>query len=178
MNSTQKLTKKQKKSLAFRERKTGKGQGKNELDDMEANAVPAMEDQDIAGDDSNPPQVPGDGGEEKGKAGNDAVRHEGKRKEGKLGGKGKGKAEKEDVPVAVEKLNSSKKRKRDAEEDESKQEDEDTTAEQSSKKTSKRKKTGDEKQASTKEGKQRYILFLGKEHLTSNIVACPYTNLL
>jgi len=50
MGAPQKLTKKQKKGLAFRERKTGKNKNAAEGDmDIHDNAVPILENQDIAG---------------------------------------------------------------------------------------------------------------------------------
>jgi nucleolar protein 6 len=50
MNAADKLTKKQKKTLAFRERKTGKRKDHNasSMDAQDSNDVPAMEDQDMA----------------------------------------------------------------------------------------------------------------------------------
>ena len=102
MSNIQKLTKKQKKGLAFRERKTGKGKKKDDLIDMENNAVPLMEDQDHTGDDGNPSAVGGEEGKERGKTERVAEGDEEKRTEGRKGSKGKSKAEEGDVHVAVE----------------------------------------------------------------------------
>ncbi|KAF4623130.1 hypothetical protein D9613_002167 [Agrocybe pediades] len=170
MSSTQKLTKKQKKGLAFRERKSGKG--KNGLDDMEANAVPAMEDQDIAGSDSHPVEAPGADHKKKGKEDGNKVGHEGTGKEGKAGGKGKGKAEAGDVSVSVEKVGkgaSAKKRKREEDDDGVAEVEGKGDGKEKSKKTSKRKKTGGDKPADGKEApsKQRFILFLGNLKYTT-----------
>jgi nucleolar protein 6 len=59
MNTGDKLTKKQKKTLAFRERKTGKRKDHNAsfMDAENSNDVPAMEDQDMADAQSDPVEV-------------------------------------------------------------------------------------------------------------------------
>jgi len=163
MSSTQKLTKKQKKGLAFRERKSGKG--KNGLDDMEANAVPAMEDQDFASSNSNTSEVPGAEHKKKSKENGNTIGNESTGKESKEGSKGKGKAEAEDGSVAVEKVKSvtTKKRKREKEDegDAAKEEEESTEEKEKSAKTSKRKKISSDKKGSESTSKQRFILFLG-----------------
>jgi len=165
MSNTQKLTKKQKKGLAFRERKTGKRQDRNELSEMEANAVPVVEDQDIAGGYGDTIEVAGDDHKKKGKAVGDAVRDEGKRTESKVGSKGKSKAERQDVPVPVEAV---KKRKREAEATEEAQDLHDSQP----KKAVKRKKV-DDKVKSTgdmdKAGRQRFILFVGNLKYTTRL---------
>jgi len=160
MPNRQKLTKRQKKGLAFRERKTGKRQDRDELSEMEANAIPVVEDQDIAGDDGDTTEVAGDIHKKKGKAVGDAVGDEGKRTESKVGSKGKGKAERQGVPVPVEAVKE-KKRKREAEATEEVQGSQDSQP----KKAVKRKKV-DDKVKSTgemdKAGKQRFLLFVGE----------------
>lgn len=168
MSTSQKLTKKQKKGLAFRERKTGKRQGtkRNELDDMEANAVPAMEDEGLAGDDGDQTEAAGDDRTAKGKAGGDKEGGEGRSQEGKVGGKGKGKATAENVPVAVEvvKKATGQKRKREAAE-EAGEGGENAAEKSTTKKSTKRKKTDGESKSQPegkdKPAKQRFILFLG-----------------
>lgn len=160
MSTAQKLTKKQKKGVAFRERKSGK---RHDESSMEANAVPAMEDEDLAGYASDPHQGAGDNDKKKGKAGDYARGGEGKHPEGKDGGKGKGKAKAEDVPVAVE-VGKKGAQKRKREEDEA---GEGGSAEKTSpKKTAKRKKTDGKnttkpEEKKEKPSKQRFLLFLG-----------------
>jgi nucleolar protein 6 len=169
MSTSQKLTKKQKKGLAFRERKTGKRHGtkRNELDDMEANAVPAMEDAGLAGDDGGQAEAAGDDRPAKGKAGGDKEGGEGQRQEGKVGRKGKGKAAPEDVPIAVEavKKAAGQKRKREAEEEGAAEGGETAAEKGTTKKSTKRKKTDGESKSQPegkdKPAKQRFILFLG-----------------
>ncbi|KAH9486555.1 putative RNA-binding protein [Psilocybe cubensis] len=174
MNSTQKLTKKQKKGLAFRERKTGKGQTKNAVvDDMETNAIPLMEDQDLAGSDSYPSEIPGGDDETKGKTTNVQNRVEGEPKEGKVGakgkGKGKGKAETETSIVAVEKMKGQPKKRKRSDEDEA-EKDGDENLQDGVKKKSKRKKVDGDKVIggkADKPTKQRFILFLGNLKYTT-----------
>ncbi|KDR85403.1 hypothetical protein GALMADRAFT_54100 [Galerina marginata CBS 339.88] len=166
MSSTQKLTKKQKKGLAFRERKIGKA--KNGHSDTEDNAVPFMEDQDRAGSDGDTPEVAGGGDKKKGKATGVAVGDEVKRKEGRAGSKGTRKTEAEDVPVSVEMTSLGKKRKRGN--------DETGRAEGSGqpKKALKRKKTdggADETGEKKNDTKQRYILFVGNLKYTTTLDA-------
>ena len=59
MNTADKLTKKQKKTLAFRKRKTGKSkdQDASRMVTQDNNDVPAMEDQDMADAQGNPLEV-------------------------------------------------------------------------------------------------------------------------
>lgn len=151
MSGTQKLTKKQKKGLAFRERKTGgKRQGRHDLSEMEANAIPVVEDQDIAGADGGEIEVARDDHKKTGKAVDNAIGDEGKRKESKVGSKGKGKAERQDVPVPVEVV---KKRKREVAQD------------SQDSQSKKRKRVDDNDKtpgAVEKAGKQRFILFVGE----------------
>ncbi|KAJ3507180.1 hypothetical protein NLJ89_g6451 [Agrocybe chaxingu] len=182
MSATQKLTKKQKKGLAFRERKSGgkrqpQGRkGDNELDEMEANAVPAMEDQDIAAGDGDKAEGTGAEHEKAGKAGWDAQRDEGKRKEGKVGRKGKGKAEAEDVRVSEPVLKKTGKRKReDGDEDEGEGEggedgEDGAGKKKSSKKPAKRKKGSEEDAGDAKKdtSKQRFLLFVGNLKYTTS----------
>jgi nucleolar protein 6 len=150
MSGTQKLTKKQKKGLAFRERKTGK---RHDLSEMEANAIPAVEDQDLAGADGDAIEVAGSDYKKAGKAVDNAVGDEGKRKESKVGSKGKGKAERQDVPVPVEVVKKEKKRKR-----EGAQDSEDSQSKKRKRVDDNDKTPGDLEKA----GKQRFILFVGK----------------
>lgn len=102
MSAAQKLTKKQKKALAFRERKTGKG--KDDAGDVGDNDVPVMEIQDMADLPSNEMEV-APVGEEKTKP-----RVEGSGKDD-VKAKGKGKAVESGAEKVVDKP---KKRKRDA----------------------------------------------------------------
>jgi len=158
MSGIQKLTKKQKKGLAFRERKTGKRQRLDDLSKMEANAVPVMEDQDFAGADGDTVEVAGDDYKKTGKAVDNTIGDEGKRKESKVGSKGKGKAEKQGVPVPVEVVKKEKKRKAEAETTEGAQDGQ-------SGKVAKRKRMDDSDKTPgdmEKGGKQRFILFVGK----------------
>lgn len=160
-----KLTKKQKKSLTFRKRATGKRHSRNELIEMDNTAFPAMEDQDIASLDCDTLEV-----EKKCKKGDEAVRDQDKqgverkckkgdetiRDQDKQGveSKGKGRAKEKDVSVEVVKTT---KRKRACE-------DGAQTSEFQSRKVSKRKKDNDVTQSSeTKKTavKQRFILFVG-----------------
>ncbi|KAF8202992.1 hypothetical protein BJ912DRAFT_336336 [Pholiota molesta] len=179
MSTSQKLTKKQKKGLAFRERKTGKRHGtkRNELDDMEANAVPAMEDAGLTGDDGDQAEAAGDDRTAKGKAGGDKEGGEGQRQEGKVGRKGKGKAAPEDVPVAVEavKKATGQKRKREAEEEGAAEGGENAAEKGTTKKSTKRKKTDGESKSQPdgkdKPAKQRFILFLGNLKYTTPLSA-------
>ncbi|KAF8913060.1 hypothetical protein CPB84DRAFT_1742458 [Gymnopilus junonius] len=167
MSSIQKLTKKQKKGLAFRDRKTNKGQRKNVLVDMENNAVPLMEDQDLPSSDGGSTQVAGDEGKEKRKAKCLTEGSEGQRSDGKTGSKSKGKAEESNVPVPVESVKAGKKRKRtgdEAEQGVSNQQPD----------TSKRKKPNQEESGGEEDGKkskQRYILFVGNLKYTTTLDA-------
>ncbi len=160
MSTAQKLTKKQKKGAAFRERKSGKRRNESS---MEANAIPAMEDEDIAGDAGDPHQGAGDNDKKKGKAGDHARGGEDKHHESKDGGKGKGKAKAEDVPVVVEvDKKGAKKRKR----EENEAGEEGSAEKISPKKTAKRKKTDGKdttkpEEKKEKPSKQRFLLFLG-----------------
>ncbi|KIM47808.1 hypothetical protein M413DRAFT_439487 [Hebeloma cylindrosporum] len=165
MSSTQKLTKKQKKGLAFRERKAGKRPARDDLSEIEANAIPVVEDQDLAGGDGDTIEVERDDYKKTGKAVDNAIGDEGKRKESKVGSKGKGEAEKQGVPDPVEVVKKEKKRKRESE-----------TAEGDgqSKKTAKRKRLdADEKTPvdTEKAGKQRFILFVGNLKYTTTLQA-------
>ena len=153
MSGTQKLTKKQKKGLAFRERKTGKRQDRDDLSEMEANAIPAMEDQDLAGADGGAVEVAGGDYKKTGQAVDNAIRDEGKRKESKVGSKGKGKAERQDVPVPVEVVKKETKRKR-----EGAQDSQDGQSKKRKRMDDNDKTPGDLEKA----GKQRFILFVGE----------------
>lgn len=122
MSATPKLTKKQKKSLAFRTHKTTKRQHRNDqehkngLTSMGDDAYPTLEDQDIRALDGGEVEVEGDAHEEDGapvgyKEGN-AVQ----RKKSKVGKQIKGATEEEDVPVVVAVLKEKDlKRKREGE---------------------------------------------------------------
>lgn len=138
MSTAGKLTKKQKKTLAFRERKIGKRKDHDaSVMDDEDGYVPAMEDQNMADayDDSLEVQV------EKGKNGKSSLENQ----------KGKVKAKYTDEQVAEK----SKKRQR----------EEETTTQ--AKREAKRAKVSDDSQATeqtvqTKVAKtQRFILFVG-----------------
>jgi nucleolar protein 6 len=138
MSTVGKLTKKQKKTLAFRERKTGKRKDHDAsvMDDEDGN-VPAMEDQNMADTYDDPLEVQ----MEKSKNGVSSLENK----------KGKAKAKFADEPV-VEK---SKKRQR----------EEETTTQ--AKHEAKRAKVSDDSQATgqiaeAKAAKtQRFILFVG-----------------
>ena len=160
MKTTQKLTKKQKKGLAFRERKSGRRHEQDELE-MEANAVPAMEDEDITGDVGNTAQISGNDDKEKGKTVDDTGRGEGERQESKVGGKVKGKGKGENGFDAVEVARQGtrkRKREEDGEDTVGVKESSETTA---LTKSAKRMKIGEEGIGKESKGKQRFILFLG-----------------
>jgi nucleolar protein 6 len=154
--SDPKLTKKQKKGLAFRQRTVGKRRSRNELMEMETAAVPTMEDQDIASIQSDTLQD-----QKKRREGDETVRVSDHDKQGRLARKGKGTAEENNVLVSVEVVKTIK-RKRASGEDGSK---EDQTSEFQPRKVLKRKKNNDVTQSSETKGntavKQRFILFVG-----------------
>ncbi|KAF9527745.1 hypothetical protein CPB83DRAFT_814913 [Crepidotus variabilis] len=192
MSIPPKLTKKQKKGLAFRERK-GKSTStstsskhstlKKNVSDLDHNAYPAMEDQDLLGLDGGEGEVRGDEDEKQGEEGKDKERNEEERKESGKIGKGKRKAATEDVHVPVAVLKDGKGKKRKREEGEGVEENKETEAggKKGSNKT-KRKKvdgeaadTGDQNDST----KQRFILFVGnlkytttKDAITKHFVAC------
>ena len=122
MATTPKLTKKQKKSLAFRDRKTSKRQYPNdqkkinEHNSMEGDGHPALEGQDIFGLGCSKDQAERDANEEDGATvgyeEGDAVQH----KKGKVSKQSKGETENENVPLSVAVLKG-KKRKREVEDD-------------------------------------------------------------
>lgn len=149
-----KLTKKQKKGLAFRQR-TGNRQSRNELMEVETAAVPIMEDQDIASIQSDTLQ-----GQKRRKEGDETVRISDQDKQGRVASKGKKIAEETNVSVSVEVVKTTK-RKRVCE-------DEGQTSEFQSRKVQKRKKGNDVTQSSeTNEKtavKQRFILFVGSQY--------------
>ncbi|KAL0580802.1 hypothetical protein V5O48_001178 [Marasmius crinis-equi] len=149
--SASKLTKKQKKALAFRERKTGKG-GKNAGNDMEGNEVPEMEvqdDVDAQADEAKAAEEEGE--EEKG----DRIQKEDVALRKKS--KGKAKEQQKDGEEAGATAHKGKKRKRENE-GEGKGGEGETKSEDS--KSSKRRKTeGD---------KPRLILFLGNLKYTTS----------
>jgi len=171
-DTTQKLTKKQKKSLAFRDRKSGKkasSSAKNDGDgalDMDDNAVPVSEDQDLAAMDVD--VVEPAAGKGKGKSG--AAAPEKEKNSASAKGKGKGKAAEASTGPADSgepaKAGKSKKRKR---EDEEEGEGAAEGATVKKKKAKKAKEGGDKPGEETAEGKkkeaanknQRFILFLG-----------------
>lgn len=141
MSAPQKLTKKQKKGIAFRERK-GKGKDAAHTDNMEDNDVPIMEEQDLVPSDVDQLEM-------------EAVEVE-KKKISASKGKAKGNA-KDSVLEVDDGAQKTKKRKRDSEEEVNK---EDKVAGSDSK----RKKGNDTKVAKTEgntESKQRFILFVG-----------------
>jgi len=159
MYTPPKLTKKQKKSLAFRGRTTGKRHVRNGLIEMETTAVPVMEDQDIASMHSGALEDTGNEDKKKRKEVADTVRVSDQDK-GKVASKGKGRTEEKDVSVSVEVVKTTK-RKRTREDGAQ----EDQTSEFQSRKVLKRKKGSDVTQSSeTGEKtavKQRFILFVG-----------------
>ncbi|GLB35953.1 putative RNA recognition motif containing protein [Lyophyllum shimeji] len=160
MSVPAKLTKKQKKGIAFRERKAGKGRSKHGAVHSEDNDVPVLEEQDTLDF--------GDASVEmenvvKGKKSNPATQVSGSSNPVK----GKQKADEE--------IGKSKKRKRDAREEQD--EEVDVTGE--GKPSAKRKKSvgeaegaGEEVAPTPKsEGKQRYILFVGNLKYTTSVDA-------
>jgi len=157
--SNLKLTKKQKKGLAFRQRTLGKRQSRNELMEMETAAVPIMEDQDIVSIQSDTLQDT-----TKGREGDETVRVSGQDKQGRVANKGKRTAE-EKVSIEVVKTI---KRKRASCEDGAR---EDQTSEFQSRKVLKREKDSDVTQSSKTKGKtevkQRFILFIGNLKYTT-----------
>ncbi|KAF9056571.1 hypothetical protein BJ165DRAFT_537259 [Panaeolus papilionaceus] len=196
MSASQKLTKKQKKGLAFRERKTGKPHrsstsnttahstsfSDNELDEMEAMAIPVMEDQDLADNDCYPTKIGRNEGQKRGKAGDHGAGGDAKPRKGAESSKGKRKSEEEDVPVSVEvskEGGKGKKRKREGEENVGAKEADG----ESKNKTSKKIKTSKDGETTTDEkknnGKSRFILFIGnlpyritKESIAEHFAKC------
>ena len=157
MYAPPKLTKKQKKGLAFRER-TGKRHSRNELIEMEAAAVPVMEDQDIASVQCDTLQD-----QKKHKEGDETVGVSGHDKQGKVASKGKARAEEKDVSASVEEVKT-RKRKR-AHEDGVQA---DLTSER---KVLRQKKDKDVTRSNETKGKtavnQRFILFVGSHFIYS-----------
>ena len=153
--SDSKLTKKQKKGLAFRQRTVGKRRSRNELMEMETAAVPTMEDQDIASIQSDTLQD-----QKKRREVDETVRVSDQDKQGRVARKEKGTAEENNV-LAVEVVKTIK-RKRAPGEDGAQ---EDQTSESQSRKVLKRKKNNDVSHSSETKGKtavkQRFILFIG-----------------
>lgn len=148
--SDSRLTKKQKKGLAFRQRSTGKRRSRNEFMEMETAAVPATEDQDIASIQSDRLQD-----QKKHREGDETVRVP---VQDRVTSKGKRTVEENNVLVSVRTI----KRKRASGEDGSQ---EDQKSKSQSRKVLKREKNNDVTQSSeTKEKrvvKQRFILFVG-----------------
>lgn len=167
MSAPQKLTKKQKKGLAFRERKTGKNKNVVEGDmDIHDNAIPILENQDLAG--LHGAEVEGERVEKK-ESKSTSSSHQ-------TSSKGKEKAIEESL------VGKTKKRKRQAVDLES--EKLETTAEETSQK---RRKGGNNimdgppgnTQTVQGQGKQRFILFVGnlkyttsKEAIENHFAAC------
>lgn len=148
--SSDKLTKKQKKALAFRERGKGKGKGKATLEDLQ-NDVPIAEDQDLAEiDDVETKEAVG--------AVQESVEPPRKDKESKEKEKVVGKKRKREQPdeqPRVEKEGESKKaKKRKGDQGEGVSVEVSEDAEGASEKSNKKGKKGDERQ-------QRFILFVG-----------------
>ncbi|EEB91914.1 hypothetical protein MPER_09654 [Moniliophthora perniciosa FA553] len=140
MSSTRKLTKKQKKALAFRERQTGRS-AKNVSDDMEGNEVPTMENQDMLG-------LQGDEVEDQAMGEVQEGPKETK-KSNVIPGSTEGKAkEKEGIDERISSSSGPKKRKR----ENGKEPGEKEKVERLDQQEPKRRKTG--------EDKPRYILFL------------------
>ncbi|TFK30845.1 RNA binding protein [Coprinopsis marcescibilis] len=169
-STTQKLTKKQKKSLAFRDRKPGKKDSSTTATknaergfDLEVNAVPAMEDQDVVGLQCDTVEVPGNKDKEKGKV---------VAENGSKGDKGKGKQKVEvregqagSVGAAVAN-GKAKKRKRSEEEDGEEQVD--AVEGEAKKKKKKAKKVEGEDKDNEKDKAQRFILFVGNLKYTTS----------
>jgi len=169
MSTSQKLTKKQKKGLAFRERKTGKrqpgkGRHRNELSGMEYNAIPSMEGEVLFGLEGDPAQDQGVPRKDDSKTcrheEGDAVQH----KKGKSGSKSKGDAEKEDVSVSVAVLKGKKRKREDDGVDEESRED--CVGVEGRSKTKRKKVTKEEGEEEEKQqknqSKQKFILFIGE----------------
>jgi nucleolar protein 6 len=131
MSSVQKLTKKQKKAAAFRQRKTTKGKDVAvDSGDVEDNEIPVMEIQDDLDDEAAPVEAVVDEAKDKKKADK----------------KGKGKAKEDESKPAA----ASKKRKR----------EEDTT-EADAEKPKKKKAVKAENTTKSTPKKDRFILFVG-----------------
>ncbi len=157
MSAAQKLTKKQKKSLAFRERKAvskrqqGKERHKNELISMECNSIPVMEGESVLACDGRTVEDQGVTHQADGKARDDEERHEVQRKKGKDGARN---AEKEDVRFSVTVLKGKKRKREDGSEGE---------ADRQEVVASKRRKSveADDEEMKDK-SRQRLILFVGR----------------
>lgn len=154
--SDSKLTKKQKKGLAFRQRTTGKRRPRNELMEMETAATPTLEDQNIASIQSDTLQD-----QKKRWESDETVRVSDQDKQGSVAKKGKRTAEENNVLVSVEVVKTIKRKRASSEEGVQ----EDQTSESHSRKVLKRKKNNDVYQSSETKGKtpvkQRFILFVG-----------------
>jgi nucleolar protein 6 len=157
-SSQKRLTKKQQKALAFRDRKSGKrtkGSSKDDdLAEMDANAIPAMEDQDLASL---------TGGEVEVAAVLDQAQDQERGKKGDTTSKGKGKRKGEDGDAKVEvaaKLGGKRKREQDEEgEGEGVAMDVDGGVEvEKGQPRKKKKQAGKEGEDSRK---QKFILFVG-----------------
>lgn len=159
-DSLAKLTKKQKKGLAFRQRTTGKRRSRNELMEMETAAIPTMEDQDIASIQSDTLQD-----QKKRREGDETVRVSDQDKQGRVARKGKRTAEENNILVSVEVVKTIKRKRASSEEGAQ----EDQTSESQSRKVLKRKRNNDVTQSSETNGKiavkQRFILFVGSRFL-------------
>jgi nucleolar protein 6 len=164
MSAAPKLTKKQKKSLAFRERKAkppianDRKKHKNELTGNDDDALLALEGEDIFGLDGGEAEAEGDAHAEDSAQIGDEEGHALQHKKGKGGGKGKSKKESEDVPVFVADLKG-KKRKREGggEVDEGMRQD----------KVKKAKQTSPVEEKNDK-AKQKFILFVGEIYAAWN----------
>jgi nucleolar protein 6 len=158
MSATPKLTKKQKKSLAFREHKTSKRQPhrndqrhKNGYTGMGGDAHFTLEDQDILDLDGGKVEVEEDAHEEGVAPVDYKEGNELQRKTSKVGRKSKGETKKEDVPVVVAVL----KRKRRIEEEE----DPGQGRAKKAKQTSSAEEVDNENKK--EKTKQKFILFVG-----------------
>jgi len=167
MSTTQKLTKKQKKGLAFRERQSTKRKhGDATIADMDDNAVPIMEDQDLATISCDRSQVEGDAKQTKSTTSTGEIEKGSGQSEGK--GKEKGKQE---SGLDVE-SNRPRKRKRENEVD---VEEEDVPKKSAVMKRIKSRDEGSgegvEKDAgsTTAQQKQRFILFVGARVIPKNV---------
>lgn len=166
--NTQKLTKRQKKSLAFRKRETSKRQQndkkhRNELTGMDDDAYLALERQGIFGLDDGEDEMEGGAHEEDGTPVDYKEGGPVQRKKGKGSRQGKSEAEEEDVPVSMAVL---KKRKREGDGDgERRGKDEEDIG-----RVKRAKRTSPERDGSENikdKTKQKFILFVGESLIIS-----------
>ena len=162
MSTAQKLTKKQKKSLAFRERKgstskrqQGKQRHKNELISMDCNSIPVMEGESVLACDGCAVEGQGDTYQEDGKARDDEEGHEVELKKRKGSSRC---AEKEDVRLSHTVLKGKKRKREDGESSGGLGE-----AEEEAARKRRRSVEGEADDEEKKDNsKQRFILFIGR----------------